>query len=87
MLPDRNVFDSILKDPSLNGLRKIQELFLVDMFDKSTYQYVSTSYELLNSLRFFLKYIEYVNELLVPYLERCLEEGEIDGSLSVTHIM
>lgn len=86
MLPDRNVFDSILKDTALNGLRKIQELFLASMFDKSTYQYVSTSFELLSSPRFFLKYIEYVNELLVPYLECGLEEGAVDGSLSVTHI-
>ncbi|CAM4183750.1 TetR/AcrR family transcriptional regulator [Erysipelothrix inopinata] len=85
LIPSKDVLDSISKNEQLTGLRKIQDFFVASMFDESIFKYISNSFELLNSPKFFLKYIDYVNQTLVPYIEDALVEGNEDGSLSMDH--
>ncbi|MEG0328133.1 MAG: TetR/AcrR family transcriptional regulator [Erysipelothrix sp.] len=85
LIPSKEVLDTISKNEQLTGLKKVQELFISSIFDESIIKYISNSFELLNSPKFFLKYINYVNQTLVPYIEDALIEGNSDGSLAMDY--
>lgn len=84
-MPSEKIIESIRQDKSLNGLEKIQKLFLQGMFHEDVQKYVSFSPKLINEPVLSLKYLKLTQAVFIPVMSQFIEEGNQDGSISVPH--
>ena len=70
--------------PNKNGLEKIQELMFQIMFNSDLGGTRDLSFSLLENPKFFALYVLSNNEVMAPLIEKCLIEGNEDGSVNVS---
>lgn len=84
-MPSEIIIKSIQEDNNLNGLEKIQKLFLEGMFHKEVQKYLRFSPELIKDPVISLKHLKLTQAVFIPVISQFIEEGNQDGSISVPH--
>lgn len=82
-IPNKKLIKTIAENKNLNGLEKIQEVFLEGMFNEDINQTVASSVDLLTDATFSAIYNTQMCQVLVPVLEQFIIEGNEDGSINV----
>lgn len=77
--------DSIIKRQDLNGLEKLQHLFLEGISNDESLTHFTASLPLLENPKFFLMHVKNNNEILVPYVQQMIISGNQDGSINVPY--
>lgn len=77
--------DLINQRSDLNGLEKLQQLFLEGISNEESLSSFSSSFVLLDNPKFFLMHVKNNNEILVPYVEQMIIAGNQDGSIAVPY--
>ena len=84
-MPSEEIIESVREDNNLNGLEKIQKLFLQGMFHEEVQKYLGFSPELIKEPVLSLKYLKLTQAVFIPVMSEFIEEGNQDGSISVPH--
>lgn len=77
----KEILKEIEKNTFLNGLEKIQRILLESMFNQELLETTRVSLGLLTDPTFSALYNRQILNYLGPEIERCIEEGIIDGSI------
>lgn len=77
----KEILKEIEKNTFLNGLEKIQRILLESMFNQELLETTRVSLGLLTDPTFSALYNRQILSYLGPEIERCIEEGIIDGSI------
>ncbi|MGX7024064.1 TetR/AcrR family transcriptional regulator [Vagococcus hydrophili] len=77
----KEILKEIENNTFLNGLEKIQRIFLESMFNQELLETTRVSLGLLTDPTFSALYNRQILSYLGPEIERCIEEGIIDGSI------
>lgn len=85
LLPEKKYIEAISNRQDLNGLEKIQHLFLETLFNEEVGASFSLTYSLFNNPKFFMMYMMNCNEFIAPQIEVYLNEGNQDGSLNIQY--
>ncbi|WP_040198131.1 TetR/AcrR family transcriptional regulator [Candidatus Soleaferrea massiliensis] len=80
---DMNWYEDIVRDTTLNGLQKLQKLFLFELTDKTKREIDIISLPMLDNPRIVTSELESAIELVAPLLEKLIRQGVQDGSLQV----
>lgn len=81
----KKYIEAISNRQDLNGLEKIQHLFLETLFNEEVGASFSLTYSLFNNPKFFMMYMMNCNEFIAPQVEVYLNEGNQDGSLNIQY--
>ena len=79
-----NPFDQIQKMPGLTGFEKIRQLFLLSLSNPKQHEMFHLFPSLLKNPKFLAQTVQECGSL-APLLEKMIEEGNADGSLSINH--
>lgn len=79
-----NPFDKIKNAPGWNGFQKIRQLFLLSLSNKKQREMFHLFPSLLKNPRFLTQTVEECISM-APMLQEIIEEGNADGSLSITY--
>lgn len=79
-----NPFDKIKNAPGWNGFQKIRQLFLLSLSNKKQREMFHLFPSLLKNPRFLTQTVEECISM-APTLQEIIEEGNADGSLSITY--
>lgn len=82
-IPDETTLLQVDTRTDLNGLEKIQELLIENLFNEEAGASMNLGYPLLNDPKYYSMYNAQIVAEIVPQIERYLIEGNQDGSLSV----
>ena len=82
-IPNQLALSVIMNQAGVSGLEKIQALLFEGMFNSEASHSRVLSFTLLDNPKFFSMYIQTTNEVMAPLVERCLIEGNQDGSVSI----
>ncbi|SLM86029.1 MULTISPECIES: TetR/AcrR family transcriptional regulator [Vagococcus] len=84
-MPSEEVITNIRNNEQLNGLEKIQELFLNAMFHQDVQKYLPFSPNLTKEPLLSLKYLKITQDVFIPEITYLIKEGNQDKSLDVIH--
>ncbi|WP_314067632.1 TetR/AcrR family transcriptional regulator [uncultured Vagococcus sp.] len=77
--------DVIIQRQDLNGLEKLQHLFLEGISNDESLTNFTASFPLLDNPKLFLMHVNNNNKILVPYVEQMIITGNQDGSINVPY--
>ena len=84
-MPSEDLINQIKQNKELNGLEKIQHLFLEAMFHEEVQKYLQFSPELMKEPLLSLKYLKLTHSVFIPVMSEFIIEGNQDGSTNVPH--
>lgn len=85
LMPSEILISEIRHNTKLNGLEKIQALFLDAMFHEEVQKYLVFSPSLTQEPFLSLKHLKLTQSVFIPELTGFIEEGNADGSIKVPH--
>lgn len=78
-------FESLEMRDDLNGQEKLQVALMDTIMSEDVQKYASSGYALLKNPRFYLEYMKVNAEVISPQVEKLIELGNKDGSMSVKY--
>lgn len=84
-MPSEDIITTIRNNKQLNGLEKIQELFLNAMFHQEIQKYLPFSPNLTKEPLLSLNYLKITQSVFIPVITDFIKEGNQDKSLNVIH--
>lgn len=85
MLPNTQYVTELSQEKGLNGLEKIQQLFLEPLFHQKTAAEAASRMTLLDNPKLFLKHMKHITDKIAPEIEAYIVEGNQDGSVNVSY--
>lgn len=83
MYAEHNPFDKIKNNKSLNGLQKLKKIFVESISSKEQQQLYRSSPTLMKNPKFLSGQINQCITFYAPLLQKIIEEGIKDGSITV----
>ena len=81
MFFENNPFDAVMDRTDLNGLQKLQEAIRLNQSDENRVNLTIQSIPIVQNPRILVGMIESNRNMLTPYYQKLLEEGNRDGSI------
>lgn len=85
LMPSETVMAEIRQNSSLNGLEKLQKLFLDAMFGAEIQKFLPFSPDLVKEPLLSLKHLKLTQEVFIPEITTFVIEGNKDQSVNVPH--
>lgn len=85
MMPSESIISEIHQNKELNGLEKLQRLFLDAMFETEIQKYIPFSPNLTKEPLLSLKHLTLTQEVFIPEITAFIKEGNQDTSIEVPH--
>lgn len=85
MMPSESIILEIHQNKELNGLEKLQRLFLDAMFGAEIQKYIPFSPNLTKEPLLSLKHLTLTQEVFIPEIAAFIKEGNQDTSIDVPH--
>lgn len=85
MMPSESIIAEIHQNKELNGLEKLQRLFLDAMFGAEIQKYIPFSPNLTKEPLLSLKHLTLTQEVFIPEITAFIKEGNQDTSIDVPH--
>lgn len=85
MMPSESIILEIHQNKELNGLEKLQRLFLDAMFGAEIQKYIPFSPNLTKEPLLSLKHLTLTQEVFIPEITAFIKEGNQDTSIDVPH--
>lgn len=81
MFTENNPFEAVMGRNDLNGLQKLREMIRLNQSDRARMDMNIQSLPILKNPRVLVGMIESNRQILTPYFQRLIEEGNRDGSI------
>lgn len=85
MYEERNLFETIKEDKTLNGQQKIKNIFIQSISNKDQLEFYRSSPSLMKNPKFLSRQLNQSVSRYAPLLQEIIEEGQKDGSIQVSN--